>query len=75
MTIIASGISNGAVSILHAMGNGKGCSIPIKLQTRVNLHDVSVVSPACSGHLVGLPVALCTPTASLPSVSTVMHTF
>ena len=39
MTILASGIANGAVSILHAMGNGKGCSIPIKLQTRVNLHD------------------------------------
>ena len=39
MTILASGTANGAVSILHAMGIGKGCSIPIKLQTLVNIHD------------------------------------
>jgi shikimate kinase len=39
MTILASGTANGAVSILHAMGSGRGCSIPIKLETRVNLHD------------------------------------
>ena len=39
MTIIASGAANGAVSILHAMGTGKGCSIPVKLQTVVNIHD------------------------------------
>ena len=29
MTILASGTANGAVSILHAMGTGKGCSIPV----------------------------------------------
>ncbi len=39
MTILASGTANGAVSILHAMGTGKGCSIPVKLQTLVNIHD------------------------------------
>ena len=41
MTILASGTANGAVSILHAMGTGKGCSIPVKLQTLVNIHDES----------------------------------
>ena len=39
MTILASGTANGAVSILHAMGTGQGCSIPVKLQTLVNIHD------------------------------------
>ena len=39
MTILASGTANGAVSILHALGTGKGCSTPVKLRTLVNIHD------------------------------------
>ena len=39
MTILGSGQANGAISILHALGTGKGCSVPVKLQTLVNLHD------------------------------------
>ena len=31
--------ANGAVSILHALGIGKGCSTPVKLRTLGNIHD------------------------------------
>lgn len=39
MTILGSGTANGGISILHALGLGRGCSIPIGLTTTVNIHD------------------------------------
>ena len=39
MTILGTGEAFGAISILHALGTGKGCSIPVELPIRVNIHD------------------------------------
>ncbi|MBP51148.1 MAG: hypothetical protein CMA68_03620 [Euryarchaeota archaeon] len=39
MTILGTGNANGGVSILHALGLGRGCSIAIDLTTTVNIHD------------------------------------
>ena len=44
MTIIGTGEAFGAISILHALGAGKGCSIPVKLLIRVNIHDVEMTN-------------------------------
>ena len=44
MTILGSGEAFGAISILHAVGTGKGCSIPIKLPIKVNIHDVEMIN-------------------------------
>ena len=39
MTILGSGTANGGISVLHALGLGRGCSLPIGLSTTVNIHD------------------------------------
>ena len=44
MTILGTGEAFGAISILHALGAGKGCSIPVKLPIRVNIHDVEMTN-------------------------------
>ena len=36
MKILGSGKANGAISILHAVGIGKGCSVGIQLETKGN---------------------------------------
>jgi len=37
MTALGSGRANGGVSVLHAIGTGKGCSVGIELMTEVSL--------------------------------------
>ena len=44
MTILGTGEAFGAISILHALGAGKGCSIPVKLPIRVNIYDVEMTN-------------------------------
>ena len=39
MTILGSGTAIGGISVLHALGLGRGCSLPIGLSTTVNIHD------------------------------------
>ena len=39
MTILGTGNANGGVSVLHALGLGRGCSIAIDMTTTVNIHD------------------------------------
>ena len=39
MTILGSGTANGGISVLHALGLGRGGSLPIGLSTTVNIHD------------------------------------
>lgn len=39
MKILGSGKANGAISILHAVGIGKGCSVGIQLETKVKIVD------------------------------------
>jgi len=39
MTVLGSGTANGGISILHALGLGRGCSVAIDLTTTVNVHD------------------------------------
>lgn len=39
MTILGSGNANAGISILHALGLDRGCSIAIDLKTTVNIHD------------------------------------
>lgn len=42
MTILGVGNSNGAISILHALGAGKGCSVGIDIRTTVTLLDAEI---------------------------------
>ena len=37
MKVLGKGTANGAISILHSLGLGKGCSIGIDLSTEVTL--------------------------------------
>ncbi len=39
MTVLGEGEANGAISILHALGLGRGCSIGIQLRTKVQIVD------------------------------------
>ena len=39
MKVLGKGEARGGVSILHALGTGKGCSIGVNLLTRVELID------------------------------------
>ena len=41
MKVLGSGRSNGAISILHALGSGRGCSVGIKLETQVQIVNQS----------------------------------
>ena len=41
MKVLGSGRANGAISILHALGTGKGCSVGIQLETQVQIVDQS----------------------------------
>ena len=41
MKVLGSGRANGAISILHALGTGKGCSVGIQLETQVQIVDKS----------------------------------
>lgn len=45
MTILGSGEASGAISILHALGTGKGCSIPVNLHVEVIIHDFEMSNP------------------------------
>ena len=42
MKVLGQGESNGAISILHALGLGRGCSIGIQLTTKVQIVEDSV---------------------------------
>ncbi len=42
MNVLGEGESNGAISILHALGLGRGCSIGIQLTTKVQIVDEAV---------------------------------
>ena len=37
MSVLGVGIANGGISLLHALGLGKGCSVGIDLTTRVSI--------------------------------------
>ena len=39
MKVLGSGRANGAISILHALGTGRGCSVGIQLETQVRILD------------------------------------
>ena len=39
MNVLGSGRANGAISILHALGTGRGCSVGIQLETEVKIID------------------------------------
>ncbi len=39
MKVLGSGKANGAISILHALGTGRGCSVGIQLETKVQIMD------------------------------------
>ena len=39
MRVLGSGRANGAISILHALGTGRGCSVGIQLETEVQIVD------------------------------------
>jgi len=39
VNVIGSGSANGAISILHALGTGRGCSVGIQLATEVQIVD------------------------------------
>jgi len=39
--VLGSGRANGAISILHALGTGRGCSVGIQLETQVRIVDES----------------------------------
>lgn len=39
MKVLGSGRANGAISILHALGTGRGCSVGIQLDTVVQIID------------------------------------
>ena len=41
MKVLGSGRSNGAISILHALGTGRGCSVGIQLETQVQIVNQS----------------------------------
>ena len=42
MKVLGQGESNGAISILHALGLGRGCSIGIQLTTKVQIVEDAV---------------------------------
>ena len=42
MKVLGEGESNGAISILHALGLGRGCSIGIQLTTKVQIVEDAV---------------------------------
>ena len=42
MKVLGEGESNGAISILHALGLGRGCSIGIELTTKVQIVEDAV---------------------------------
>ena len=42
MNVIGSGRANGAISILHALGTGRGCSVGIQLATEVQIVDTTL---------------------------------
>ena len=42
MKVLGQGESNGAISILHALGLGRGCSIGIQLTTTVQIVEDAV---------------------------------
>ena len=42
MKVLGQGESNGAISILHALGLGRGCSIGIQLTTKVQMVEDAV---------------------------------
>ena len=42
MNVLGEGESNGAISILHALGLGRGCSIGIQLTTKVQIVDDAI---------------------------------
>jgi len=39
VNVLGSGRANGAISILHALGTGRGCSVGIQLETEVQIID------------------------------------
>ena len=41
MKVLGSGRANGAISIFHALGTGRGCSVGIQLETQVQIVDQS----------------------------------
>ena len=41
MKVLGSGRANGAISILHALGTGRGCSVGIQLETQVQIVNQS----------------------------------
>ena len=43
MKVLGEGTANGAISILHSLGLGKGCSIGIELSTEVTLVDEETI--------------------------------
>ena len=43
MKVLGEGAANGAISILHSLGLGKGCSIGIELSTEVTLVDEETI--------------------------------
>ena len=39
MNVLGSGRANGAISVLHALGTGRGCSVGIQLETEIQIID------------------------------------
>ena len=55
MKVLGQGESNGAISILHALGLGRGCSIGIQLTTKVQIvEDPVVIEDDKNGLLVAV---------------------
>ena len=44
MKSLGAGESNGGISILHALGTGKGCSIGVELCTKVEIMDEKIIN-------------------------------
>jgi len=67
MTVLGVGMANGGISILHALGLGKGCAVGVDIRTTVRLLDEPCVveddkhglldSVLECWHLAGLPSA------------------
>ncbi|MBI88045.1 MAG: hypothetical protein CMB67_03335 [Euryarchaeota archaeon] len=52
MRILGKGMANGAISILHSLGIGRGCSIGIDLETEVTLIDQRTEIPEDTHNLL-----------------------